>query len=307
TQADINANTTFSISMVNNGGASPTLLVANSVLVDGSGVLNIEGSSCGDVIVVRDDPNSGGRNDSDAKSIFVGSYTGRLTDINDANNLAGKFPGVTYNAAIMNASFGPVVIAEIRITAGDGNDIVRIGDGGGLYKGVTQNSTIDGGNGDDVLRAGAGRSTIYGRDGSDFIVGGSDNDVIYGGNGDDYIDGQAGLDRIFGDDGNDWLSGGDGDDPLIRGGAGNDTLSGGPGKDRLLGDSGMDTAYQEKNGTTSVDIFVSATNVIPVATAALPDPCQDKLNKLVDRFWTNDQNSSDGLDTLDEIISTLLP
>ena len=305
----------FTISAPTNGGLSPTLLVANSVFVDTARNLIIQGSNCGDAIFVKDDPAVGGA-DSDAKAIFVGSYSGRLAEFNTGNNLVGKFNGVNYNATIINAIYGNPVLVSVQISSGGGQDIIRVGDG------IVQDSSLDGGDGDDLIRAGAGRSTIRGGNGSDFIVGGSDNDVIYGDAGNDYIHGRAGGDRIFGGDGDDLMTGGDGDDPLIRGNDGNDILSGGAGRDRLLGDNHINTAnppgdiaYVEKNGNTSIDILISGvetSNVVQQVGGVWPgDPVETELNNLINRFWDDlarDTNPAGGeQDTLDEIIALLLP
>ncbi|MDA1051509.1 MAG: GEVED domain-containing protein [Planctomycetota bacterium] len=296
----------FSIANVLNA-TNPTLLVANSVFVDTARNLIIQGTNCADSIFVRDDPAAGGSN-SDAKSIFVGSYAGSMADFNNGTNLVSKFNGVKYNAAIINASYNDPIIAGIQIFGGNGNDIIRVG------AEIIQDSSLDGGSGDDVIRAGGGRATIFGRAGSDFIVGGRENDVLYGDEGNDYIHGRAGGDRIFGGDGNDLLSGGEGDDPLIRGQNGDDILSGGTGRDRLIGDGGTDTGYREVTGTgASVDLFVSIDNPpgpidVPTAPSGslLGDLAEDELLALINRFWA-DGNAGDGPDTLDEIIAQLLP
>lgn len=311
TAADVGK--TFSISSVQ-FATSPTLLIANSVFVDPAKVLIVRGSNCGDVVFVRDDPNSGGAN-SDAKHIFFGSYSGSLSEFNTGVNLVGKFSGVTYNAAIINASFDSPIISSVQIFGGDGNDIIRIA------REISQDSVIDAGNGDDIVRSGAGRSTVYGGDGSDFIVGGLENDVLYGDAGDDFIHGRGGGDRIFGGNGNDVLSGGEGDDPLIRGGNGNDIISGGTGRDRLIGDAHDanppgDIAYVEKSGSTSIDILVMDVETQVIVNSGVFGPlgnivgdvAEENLLKLIERFWADNNIDSDTVpDTLDEIIAQLLP
>ncbi|MBC8356249.1 MAG: hypothetical protein H8E66_30085, partial [Planctomycetes bacterium] len=287
-------------------GSTPNTILryTSAVNIDGSGNLIVHGSVCGDVIVVDDDPNHGG-NDSDAKSIFVGSYAGQLSDFNLGNDLTGQFQGVTYNAEIINATFNDPTIAGVQVFGDDGDDIIRVTDD------VVQDASLEGDDGNDIIRAGGGRSTVHGRNGSDFIVGGPVADVLYGDNGNDFIHGGLGGDRIFGGNDNDLLSGGDGDDPLIRGGNGDDILSGGIGRDRLLGDGGNDMHFREVAGTASVDTFVSNENRTDVPTAAsgplVGDPESDLID-LIDRFWDDQVDDGPGLpDTLDEIIETLLP
>ena len=72
---------------------------------------------------------------------------------------------------------------------GDGDDILRSGNG---------NDRIFGGNGDDFIRTDGGDNLIFGSDGNDIILSetGVGDDTIYGGAGDDNINSGGGDDLI---------------------------------------------------------------------------------------------------------------
>lgn len=172
-------------------------------------------------------------------------------------------------------------VEQINISAGGGNDRIRIRDS------VIQPTRLDGGTGndwihgsrqDDVIHGGSGHDWIFGMAGDDTLDGGPGNDHLHGGSGDDHIQGGRGNDALHGnagDDfltgdpvvevsptgllaprqidlslsGNDWLDGGAGNDVLrgaagrdiLFGGLGDDQLDGGWGDDALNGGSGEDT------------------------------------------------------------------
>lgn len=94
----------------------------------------------------------------------------------------------------------------IEVTAGNGDDTVRIDQVNGAFT-TTKATRIDGGNGDDTL------------------LGGSGAEVFLGGNGDDLVDGNGGIDTGLlgrGDDVFVWDPG-DGSD-IVEGGRGSDTM-----------------------------------------------------------------------------------
>lgn len=216
--------------------ADSVLRSTNGVNINASSLaLVINGSDCGDTIVVEDDPASA---PLDAKYLFVGSFDGSLSEFNNGQDLSNRFTGARYNAAIIDLLFGTPTISRVEVNGNRGDDIIRVNEN------VDKPATLTGGDGNDLIRAGNGISTISGLNGSDFIVGGSAGDVINGGNNDDFLFGLAGADRIFGNNGNDVIGGGDDNDPLLRGGNNNDRISGGHGADRIIGDSGTDTAYR---------------------------------------------------------------
>jgi Ca2+-binding RTX toxin-like protein len=123
---------------------------------------------------------------------------------------------------------------------GDGNDVVRTGDG---------LNWVSGGGGDDRIIGGRQLDILDGGAGNDDICGGFGFDILYGGDGDDRLQSGADPTRMFGGDGDDLLLvtarsatmwGDEGRDRLI-GGAESDWLSGGAGADVLTGGASGDT------------------------------------------------------------------
>jgi Ca2+-binding RTX toxin-like protein len=120
-------------------------------------------------------------------------------------------------------SFNPALVNGVRVSAGDGNDIVVI-------SGLIINVAVDGGLGND---------RIVGGDDADTLVGGSGKDVLDGGPGNDRLNGNGGNDKLLGQNGADRLYGYDGDD-YIDGGSSSDRFFPGNGADTCLGQSGND-------------------------------------------------------------------
>jgi Ca2+-binding RTX toxin-like protein len=101
-------------------------------------------------------------------------------------------------------TFDPAMIAAVNISAGGGDDEVRISNGNAL---TGKPITVDGGAGDDTLIGGNGAETFIGGPGADFVDGniGADTAQLGGGDdrfewdpgdGSDAIDGGAGSDRL---------------------------------------------------------------------------------------------------------------
>ncbi|MDA1048952.1 MAG: hypothetical protein O3C40_00530 [Planctomycetota bacterium] len=307
-----NVGATFNVAV----GAAGMLRHVNALNVDTTGglALQINGTECGDFIVVGDDNNDDGTERgtaSDAKAIFIGTHSEPIS-----NGTVLSATGIIYRTTIIDAIFGQPAIARVDINGFGGDDVIRV-----TADVTTQQSTLAGGSGNDTIYGGGGKSTMSGDNGHDLLVGGAADDVINGGGGDDAIFGGRGSDRIFGGDGNDWIAGGADNDPLLRGGNGDDLVSGGPGQDRLLGDNGIDTLYRDGG-----DLLVSGEiiNTVPPAV----DVVDQALLTLLARIW-NDRFSKDGvdndrdglldavdaseidedsvLDTLDELIANILP
>lgn len=101
--------------------------------------------------------------------------------------------------------FDRTTFAKIVVTAGDGNDRIRIDQANGAF--ADEATHLDGGAGDDV------------------ILGGDANEDLQGGAGDDTVDGNRGVDQAELGDGNDTFvwDPGDGSD-LVGGRAGQDRL-----------------------------------------------------------------------------------
>jgi uncharacterized repeat protein (TIGR01451 family) len=304
----------FVLQSVTNAGALPTLYVVNAVNVDTSAslALQITGSVCSEFIAVRDDDPTAGLGvnpdgPSDAKRIFIGMVSGLTDGVPETevpglpeNSVPLGFEGIQYNGAIINTMFSNPTITRVEINAGAGNDIVRVGDE------ITQQAVINGGDGDDIIRGGAGKATISGAAGDDFLVGGDADDIIYGGDGRDSIHGGEGADRIDGGRHNDWIAGGRGDDPLLRGGDGDDRISGGAGRDRLYGDANNTASPGDVAYYQSADLLVSGFETKVLVVSGPEDTLEPFLLALIDRVW-NDHHAGDGIDTLDELIESLLP
>jgi len=104
-------------------------------------------------------------------------------------------------------SFDRDKIAAIAVDAREGDDLVRIDDGNGVFT-DTIPATIGGGGGNDTLLGGAGVETFLGGDGNDTIDGNGGNDAASLGAGDDTfvwdpgdgsdtIEGEAGADTML--------------------------------------------------------------------------------------------------------------
>jgi Ca2+-binding RTX toxin-like protein len=120
-------------------------------------------------------------------------------------------------------SFSAADVAAIDVSAGNGDDTVRVDETTGVFAVPT---TIDGGNGNDNLTGGSGDDTLAGGNGDDILNGGAGTDTLQGGNGNDTIDGNRGNDPEFG---------GNGDDTFVwNPGEGSDTIEGQNGNDALL-------------------------------------------------------------------------
>ncbi|WP_218044791.1 DUF5801 repeats-in-toxin domain-containing protein, partial [Kiloniella majae] len=135
-----------------------------------------------------------------------------------------------------------------HVTAGIGNDTIKVGGGIDVVYGGEGEDHIEGGNGndiifggddDDILRGGNGQDLLKGDDGDDELDGGNDKDTLFGGIGNDELEGGNGNDTLLGGIGNDELSGGN-DNDYLYGEEDNDTLEGGNGLDQLFGGSGSD-------------------------------------------------------------------
>ncbi|MCU0875254.1 MAG: hypothetical protein MUE50_23230, partial [Pirellulaceae bacterium] len=286
------AGTQFIVNISGSGGAG-TFSVLNAVNVDvaGSLALQITGTECGELIAVGDDKVDGAN--SDAKAIYFGTVEGVY---NGGTNLTSQ--GIEYDKAIMDAMFGSPSISRVEIAALGGDDIVRVKDE------ILQQQMLNGGEGNDNIRSGSGKSQVFGGLGIDLLVGGAADDVVYGDAGHDRIFAGAGDDRVFGGEGDDWIAGYLGNDSLLKGENGNDRISGGDGRDRLYGDAGSDIGYRD-----AADLLVY--QIESVFSVAPPDPVEQALRELVDTYW-NDTELTDGdedaaLDTLDELINSILP
>lgn len=87
----------------------------------------------------------------------------------------------------------------IRVTAGNGNDVVIGTAGEDRLFGENGNDVISGGSGHDLLNGGRGNDSLFGQNGNDFLIGGRGDDRLTGGHGrDTFIFGaNNGNDLVF--------------------------------------------------------------------------------------------------------------
>lgn len=153
---------------------------------------------------------------------------------------------VTGAAVADNLTFttSGVVVTNISVDSGNGNDNIATGSG------------------NDTITLGAGNDTGAGNDGNDSILGGTGTDSLSGGAGNDtLIGGDALADTLSGGIGADSLSGGGGTD-VVTGGGGNDTIAvaslgnfdGGDDNDLFeVSSSGLGTVIDGGLGTDTFD------------------------------------------------------
>lgn len=140
-------------------------------------------------------------------------------------------------------------IVDGTISMGDGDDVVRGGQG---------LDVASGGSGNDEMRGGAGNDAFAGGTGDDELRGGRDDDTLRGGGGNDVIRGGSGEDGLTGAGGDDDIRGGSGED-TIQGGGGSDKIAGGAGDDKLSGNGGFDTfIFKGRFGIDTITDFATS-------------------------------------------------
>jgi len=143
----------------------------------------------------------------------INAYSGQSVSINDLYNvntatydgLGGTDTLLLTNVndflTIRNGNGNQTLFNVENVVAGNGGDVINLSDSSI----VLGNLLINGGSGDDILWGNAGNDTIQGVDGNDNIRGGPGNNVLNGGNGNDILNGGGGNDTVTGDAGNDTL------------------------------------------------------------------------------------------------------
>ncbi len=161
-----------------------------------------------------------------------------------------------------------VVLPDVTVLGGPGNDQIAGGSGDDLLYGGPGSNVIGGGAGDDTILGSPGSDEIHGDEGEDLLaggpgwdrlVGGPDGDLVVGGPGQDVLEGHEGSDQMIGGPSSDTLRGGSGDDRL-NGGTGMDRMYGGPNNDWLFGGPGSDVlvgngsaSHEGEPGTEALD------------------------------------------------------
>jgi Ca2+-binding RTX toxin-like protein len=135
--------------------------------------------------------------------------------------------------------------AENVFNGTSGNDYLH------LTNSSLTNHTYNAGDGDDIIKDGNGPSTINGGAGHDLLLGQGGNDILNAGDGNDTLYGGAGSDILISGAGDDFLSGG------LSG----DTLFGGTGEDVFYFDPSESGSFMDtisdfgKVGSTDPDII----------------------------------------------------
>lgn len=83
--------------------------------------------------------------------------------------------------------------------------------------GIADGVRVTAGNGNDVVTGLGGEDRLYGENGNDTLNGGAGHDLLDGGRGNDILNGQIGNDFLVGGRGDDRLTGGDGRDTFVFG------------------------------------------------------------------------------------------
>jgi len=147
---------------------------------------------------------------------IVNPYSGQSYFIDDVKRVNDAiYDGLAGNDFLFMSAVGDVIklndgngnatlISVEQIIAGDGGDLVLLADAN-LTMGDMR---VSGGNGDDIIWMNVGNDTVFGGNGNDIIDGGPGNDTLYGDAGDDILFGGWGNDRLIGGDGDDILYGG---------------------------------------------------------------------------------------------------
>jgi len=186
-----------------------SLMAAHLTATLGGGVLRIDGTSHDDVITVRE---NAGRISVDNTPIqTAASDLGSVRDSYISKIVIYGFSGddtITIGDRDMRSPGAISIPTTIR--AGNGNDVIRGGQGNDSINCGNGNNLIWAGGGNDTVIVGNGNNKIWGDDGNDVLVGGTGTNGLYGSNGNDTIYSRSATDDI---------DGGYGQDTVVLGGA----------------------------------------------------------------------------------------
>jgi uncharacterized delta-60 repeat protein len=226
------------------------------------------------------------------RSTGVVTVLGEAGDDNITLNVSRGRLFVNFNGTPY--SFPLTSVRRVLVYGRHGNDTIRIAT-------PVPGLRVSGGDGDDVLRGGPGGESLDGGDGNDTVDGGLGADTLGGGGGSDTLDyrsrtrpllvrqwgasGEAGegdsisggFERIYGGSGDDHISLQYGVQGAAYGGAGNDTLAGSTGADALWGEAGDDlllTSYGAdyfRGGDGNDTVDYAGGNAVVVTIDGKPD------------------------------------
>lgn len=258
-----------------NGGAGEDVLKFSWDVVAGEGALAQNSFTGGKVSITgrwrsQDLFQGGAGNDT-----LLGTAMAEVVMLDDGTSSAARLNGIEFISSgaghdLINLTSNRFTYGNIRVDAGEGNDVIWTSAGNDWLDGGTGADAMAGGAGDDTYTVdsaldgvteltgqgkdlvitsvsytlaanienmtltGAGTISGTGNELNNVIEGNDAGNTLTGAGGDDSLIGGAGADALLGGTGNDWLDGG--------GGA--DQLSGGVGDDTYLVDSPGDTVIE---------------------------------------------------------------
>jgi len=186
-------------------------------------LLEVRGTDCNDQIEVVEDEGGIVRVTINGATRYYSGITGIRVEALGGNDQV-RLKGLTASTLVEGGDGNDridgslVVVAQLELHGGRGNDNLLGGANDDYLVGGDGNDVLRGGAGNDWIVGGLGKDVLCGNDGDDVLVGGKD-DNLHGGAGNDWIVGGLGKDVLFGDDGDDVLVGGKDDN--LHGGAGN--------------------------------------------------------------------------------------
>jgi Ca2+-binding RTX toxin-like protein len=218
---------TFSGLTVNQPGSYALLVTSNStgttatsafaVTGTGSVVLPPGVTAVGSALYIV-----GGKTTNDEVEVSaIGDSEGGRTGVRVEGSLNGKAVSRTFTQAF----------TAIYIIGGDGNDHIE------LDRELTIATTITAGNGNDTIRLGDGNSKVTLGNGKDTVRGGDGNDTVVAGNGDDHVHLGDGNNVVTLGNGNDGVRLGDGNNSVTLGN-GNDRVRVGDGSNVVITGNG---------------------------------------------------------------------
>jgi Ca2+-binding RTX toxin-like protein len=216
------------------------------MLIGGAGSDDVSGGSGADTIVWTvgegsDRIDGGAGNDS--ASLFGSAGNDHVFNIVDSGSGNAQ-------VQIGGESLTVTSVENLVVFAGEGNDIVTVGD---LSATGVQRFTFFGVGGNDILDASASDVHVIAI-GSNGSGGAAGDDHLQGGALNDILQGDGGNDTLIGHGGNDFISGGTGDDLIVWEDQSSGSFSDSDGNDVVSGNDGNDVL--EMHASSSGSVFI---------------------------------------------------
>ena len=194
-------------------------LPATGISVIGTVLYLVGGSTSSDVASVKP---AGAKTDG-STGLTVGAT---LNGVSRSKSFTQTFTAIILAGYAGNETFtlAPSLTLPATVTAGNGNDVLKLGGG---------NNTVVLGDGNDTVADGNGNNTVTVGNGNDTIQLGGGNNTVTVGNGNDTIQLGGGSNVVVEGNGNDSVSAGNGNN-LIVGGLGRHTITVGNGTNILI-------------------------------------------------------------------------